>query len=201
MDSTNNTTGSAAGKPATEKVKDELGADAAKLRDKAKETATAKANEQKDQATKVAQSASSAIEKAASELESDDNAPSWLTSAFRQAAKHISTMADTVDNRDPQQMVGDVNRYARQNPSAFLGASAAIGFAAARFFKAGAEHRSDDQAPGQGSGGRNYRSANYNAPTGSTATAPPTRITVPPKAGTARTSASGGTAGLGRGTR
>lgn len=42
----------------------------------------------------------------------------------------------------------NVSRFARENPGSFLAASAAAGFAAARFFRAGADHRNEPRESG-----------------------------------------------------
>jgi hypothetical protein len=133
-------------------VREELSQDASHLADTATERARQEAETRKQQTTQTARSASSALDRAAEELEQDENAPSWLSSAFRQTASGIERLARSLEGRSPDQLAGDVTRFARQNPGAFLAASAAAGFAAARFLKAGAEHKSHQSDAKGGSG-------------------------------------------------
>jgi ElaB/YqjD/DUF883 family membrane-anchored ribosome-binding protein len=97
----------------------------------------------KNEAVTQVQAVSSTIERAAEAL--DDNAPSWLKSALDEGAQHVQSFADTLDENDSRQIVAHVSEFAKQSPGTFLGACAAIGFAAARVFKAG----SNDNKPTQ----------------------------------------------------
>jgi hypothetical protein len=90
----------------------------------------------KGTAATQARSLSSAIERAGGEL--DDGAPQWLRSAFQQGATQIQRFADTLEQKDSRQILNDVQDLARNNPGTFLAGCAALGFAAARVFKAGA---------------------------------------------------------------
>lgn len=120
---------------------DELKADADRLKTTASDRASEEAQKQKSQAAQTARSASQALEKAASDLDDNDDAPSWLSSAFRETAKSVDRFAGSVDNRSPKQLGRDVSSYARSHSGSFLAASAAAGFVAARFLRAGADYR------------------------------------------------------------
>ena len=96
----------------------------------------------KGAAASQAKSVSSAIDRAAGEL--DDDVPQWLRSAFRQGAEQVRRFADTIEQKDSRQLVQDVRNLARDNPGTFLAGCAALGFAAARIFKAGGA-----ETPGQ----------------------------------------------------
>ena len=89
-----------------------------------------------DAVTQV-QAVSSTIQRAAEGL--DPNAPSWLKSALEQGAQQVKSFADTLDQNDSRQMVTQVTDFAKRSPVTFLGACAAVGFAAARVFKASSE--------------------------------------------------------------
>jgi hypothetical protein len=123
----------------------ELASDANRLKDTAKDRARQEAEVRKSEAARAAKSASSALDKAAGELEADENAPSWLKSAFRQAAGSIDRLAQSAEGRSVDDMGREATRFARENPGAFLAASAAAGFAAARFVRAGADYQHDHQ--------------------------------------------------------
>lgn len=134
-------------------TREELKADAERLKDTAKHRASEKVDEGKSRATGTARSASDALEKAAGELDRDDNAPGWLSSAFRETAKGIDRFASKVEGRSPEQMGREVSSFAREHPATFLAASAAAGFAAARFMRAGADyerHHQDRQSSNEG---------------------------------------------------
>lgn len=139
----------------TQDVGDELSHDAGRLRDTAKERALQEADTRKEQATQAAKSTSSALDKAAQELKQDQNAPDWLASAFETTASKIKTLASDIEDRSPEQLGRDASRFARQNPTTFLAASAAVGFAAARFLRAGSEYQHHRQ------GGESYGATGY----------------------------------------
>ena len=115
---------------------DELRSDAKQLGSTAKDRIHSEVDARKSDAAEQAKSVSSAMQRASGEL---DNAPSWLKSAFQQSADQVQRFAETLENKDSRQLVGDVQNFARQRPGTFLAACAAAGFAAARIFKAGGE--------------------------------------------------------------
>ncbi len=123
----------------------EIAHDAGRLKDAAMDRAKQEAETRKGEATKAAKSASTALGKAAEDLKQDANAPDWLASAFEQTASGIQRFASGVDNQTPEQIGREVSQFARQSPAAFLAASAAAGFAAARFLRAGAEYQHHHQ--------------------------------------------------------
>lgn len=151
-------------------VSGELAGDATRLKDTAKERALQAAESGKGQATQAAKSTSEALDKAADELRQDENAPDWLASAFKKTASGIESFASDIDQRSPEQLGRDVSRFARQNPTAFLAASAAAGFAAARFLRAGSQYQQDHQfdTESYGSAGGVAGSPSYAGSTGST---------------------------------
>lgn len=138
---TNEVNAAGGSSPSSRGAQDELTDDAAKLKDRAKDRARQEAETRKGEATQAAKSASSALDKAAEELQQDENAPEWLSSAFRQTASSIQRFASNVEGRGADDIGRDITRFARQNPTAFMAASAAAGFAAARFLRTGAEYQ------------------------------------------------------------
>lgn len=113
----------------------ELRSDAQELGSTAKNRIRGEIDARKSTAASQARSASSAIERAASEL--DEGSPEWLRSAFQQGARQIQRFADTLEQKDSREILNDVRSFARDNPTTFLAGCAAAGFAAARLFKAG----------------------------------------------------------------
>lgn len=121
----------------------ELRDDAQQLASTAKNRIHSEVDARKGTAANQAKSVSSAIERAAGEL--DQDTPEWLRSAFQQGASQVRRFADTLEQRDSRQILQDVQTLARQNPGTFLAGCAALGFAAARIFKAGASDGPDAQ--------------------------------------------------------
>lgn len=145
-------------------LREEVSGDAARLAQTAKDRIDQAADGQKQAAVGVARSATSAIDRAANALREDDGAPEWLTKAFETTARQIENLAGSLEGKNIDDIRRNVSQFARQNPMAFLAASAAAGFAAARFLRAGSEYKSHQQQGGTGSGamGQQY------ADTGST---------------------------------
>jgi hypothetical protein len=141
------TTNSAAGgASAGSDVGSQLKEDAGRLKNTVMEQGEAKVSQSKEQATKSARSASSALNAVADQLRNDQNGPAWLASALSSAAQQVESFAGSVESSSPQDMANQIKRFARQSPTAFLAASAVVGFAAARFLRAGAEyHEEHDQ--------------------------------------------------------
>lgn len=119
-------------------VTGELQADAQQLGSKAKDRVHSEIDSRKGTAASQAKSVSSAMERTAGELGPDT--PEWLKSTIRHAATQVQRFADTIEQKDSREMLNDVRNFARDNPTTFLAAFAAAGFAAARLFKAGEPH-------------------------------------------------------------
>ena len=114
---------------------EELRADAKQLGTSASNRIHSEIDARKGTAANQVKSVSSAIDKAAGEL--DQDAPQWLKSAFEQGATQVRRFADTLEQKDSRQIMSDIQSLARNNPGTFLAGCAALGFAAARVFKAG----------------------------------------------------------------
>jgi hypothetical protein len=54
---------------------------------------------------------------------------------IRQASEQIQGVADTVRERDMRELVGEVQDFARRQPTLFFGGAVVMGFAALRFLK------------------------------------------------------------------
>ena len=115
----------------------ELRSDARQLGSTAANRVHSEIDSRKGKAADQAHSVSSAIDRAAGEL--DDGSPEWLRSAFRQGAQQVQRFADAIEQKDSRELMREVQDFARERPGTFLAACAAAGFAAARIFKAGGE--------------------------------------------------------------
>lgn len=115
----------------------ELSSDARHLGHTAANRIHSEVDARKDSAVGQAKSVSSAIERAAGEL--DQDAPDWLKTAFQQGARKIQNFADTIERKDSRELLREAQDFARNNTGTFLLACAAAGFAGARLLKAGGE--------------------------------------------------------------
>ena len=122
----------------------ELRSDAKQLGASAKNRIHSELDARKGPAAEQARSLSSAFDRASDEL--GDSAPQWLKSAFQQGAQQVQKFADTLEQKDSRQIFADIQNMARNNPGAFLAGCAALGFAAARIFKAGAPENQAQEA-------------------------------------------------------
>ena len=124
-------------------VRSEMRADAQQLSTSATNRVHSELDARKGAVAAQARSVSSAIDRAAGEL--DDGAPQWLKSALQHGAKQVHRLADSLEQENSRQLLNNVQTMARDNPGTFLLGCAALGFAAARIFKAGAS----ESLPGQ----------------------------------------------------
>lgn len=125
-------------------TRSEMRADAQQLSSTASNRIHSELDARKGTAASQAKSVSSAIDRAAGEL--DESSPEWLKSTFQQAARQVQRFADTIEQKDSREIIDDVRTLARDNPGTFLAACAAAGFAAARIFKAGGSEGSGGQS-------------------------------------------------------
>ena len=123
---------------------DELRSDAKHIGSSAANFLHSEADSRKGAVAEQARTASSAMQRAAGEL--DEGAPAWLKSTFQQGADQIQRLADTLEQKDTRQIVEEVQTFARDRPAMFLAACAAAGFVAARIFKAGADGSSAERS-------------------------------------------------------
>src|SRR5690606_16778722 len=94
---------------------------------------------------KVAQSAKAA----AAELESQDQ--TGLSHYVSDMAQSMVKLADNLRGKSVDELVGEVNRLARDNPALFITGSIAIGFGLTRFARASTRHTDDDYHRSSGS--------------------------------------------------
>ena len=149
-------------------VSQELGQNAQQLSTSAVNRAHGEIDARKGEAATQARSVSTAIEQAAGSL--DPNAPAWLKSAFQQGSQQLQRFADAVEQKDSRQLVSDVSDFARTSPGTFLAGCAAVGFAAARIFKAGSSD--DGQAGSQGMTAMGGQNASFGTSSSGTQTSP-----------------------------
>lgn len=91
-----------------------------------------------DELEKVAQG----VKAAAAELEGQDQA--GLSHYVADMAQSMVKLADDLRGKSVDQLFGEVNRLARDNPALFITGSIALGFGLTRFARASSKHRDDD---------------------------------------------------------
>lgn len=86
-----------------------------------------------------------AIDRGAEELEAKGRA--GTASAMRQASSEIVDLARRVSDREPKELLGEVQGFARRHPAITFGLAALAGFAAMRFIKSSAESTAGGSSP------------------------------------------------------
>ncbi len=173
----------------TRQAKDELKQDAQTIKESVGKQAENQARMGRDEAVGAAKAAGSAIDKAADELRRDENAPDWLASMLTSVGGQIQRIAGEFENREPREMMRSVEDFGRRTPGMFLAASAAAGFAAGRYLRAGAaQHSEEGEQRGERRDNQRYERSGNVSGTGMT----PTRM-----AGNTGTTGSTGYAGRG----
>jgi hypothetical protein len=90
-----------------------------------------------------AERVAAAVERTADDLAGDgDDA---ISGFGRSVASLMKQLAGGLRERDVEQFAAELAGLARRNPAVFLAGSVAIGFGAARFFRARAPHSVEDQ--------------------------------------------------------
>src|SRR3954454_8550106 len=160
--------GSYSGTSATEEVRNKAQDTASTLVDQAQQVASTQVNSQMTRAASMLDSVAQSIHSSSSSMR--EQQPQIATVAD-QAAQRVEQVSDYLRQHDFQDVISEVEGYARREPLIFLGASFAIGFVAARFMKASSPSRSFSNGNGQsrnaygngqsGTGTTGYQGSNY----------------------------------------
>ena len=100
--------------------------------DEAKSAATEKVEETKDQAAGEIARTAEGLEAAAEEMEGSP----FQQDLLREAADGLKQIAHAVEGKSIGTMAAELSEFGRQNPVAYLGGAALVGFALARFARA-----------------------------------------------------------------
>ncbi len=120
-----------AGAAATERLSDVRDAALSSF-DEAKSAAAEKVEETKEQAAGEIARTAQGLEAAAKEM---DGSP-LQQDLLREAAAGLKQIAHAVEGKSIGAMAGELSEFGRQNPVAYLGGAALVGFALARFARA-----------------------------------------------------------------
>lgn len=125
---------------------------AAQLKDQVAEKATNTLDERKDQATGGLSNVSQVVRQTSEELRSRDQA--MVAGYVDQAAEQLDRATRYLRSRDVRQIVGDVESFARREPTLFIGGAFALGLLAARFLKSSSQAIDSGDWRGAGYEGR-----------------------------------------------
>ena len=125
----------------TQSATDAVKTQAGNMKESAKEVASdageklrATVSEQKAAGADYVGNVANIIRRTAYEFDSDiPQAGHYI----RKAAAQLENVSDAMRNRDMSEIVGNVQDFARKQPTAFFGAAVLVGFAAVRFLKSG----------------------------------------------------------------
>ena len=109
---------------------------ASQLASQAKEQASSQLSKQKERATGQLDSISSALHQTTGNLRKENQEP--VANYVEKAAHQVDHFSDYLRTHSASELVSEVKRYARRDPSLFLGGAMLVGLAGARFFKSSA---------------------------------------------------------------
>jgi hypothetical protein len=119
---------------------------ASRVMDQVKQQANSRVNEQKARAAEGLGTVASAIRQASEHLRTENQT---LASYADTAVDQIQLFADRMRDKEPAEMIDDLERFARRNPTAFIGGAFLLGIGLARFLKS-SETRAVDSSDGYG---------------------------------------------------
>jgi hypothetical protein len=123
--------------------------------DKLRSGATTQLNNQKDRATDGLGSMVQAVRNSTQQLREQNH--DTIAGYVEQAADQIDKLSRTLRDKDIGQLMGEVQRFSKRQPAAFIGGAFALGLIAARFFKSSAERDSGTEWSSSSNAGREYR--------------------------------------------
>jgi hypothetical protein len=130
---------------ATKDSASQLGDVALEIANTAKEKVEAAVGQRRSLGADYIGSIAQATGRAANEFETElPKAAHYI----RQAAEQIQGVADTVRERDARELLGEVQDFARRQPTLFFGGAVVLGFAALRFLKSNAPNSRDESLSG-----------------------------------------------------
>jgi ElaB/YqjD/DUF883 family membrane-anchored ribosome-binding protein len=111
---------------------------AGQLADQAKQQATSQLSSQKQRATQSLGSVSQALRQTGQHLREQDQGT--IAQYTDKAAEQVERVSGFLKNKNVSELMSEAERFARQQPSLFLGGAFALGVLGARFLKSSSEH-------------------------------------------------------------
>lgn len=116
---------------------------AAEVAGMAKEKIADQYDQQKDRAMNEVEHLATALRRAGENLRDEGNS-SIGAAVLSRVAGHLETVGGSMEGKDLDGLVRDVERIARRNPAAFIGGAMLLGFAASRFLKSSGRSMGDN---------------------------------------------------------
>lgn len=118
------------------------------------------AQQQKSRATESMGAVADALRQTGQQLSSHDQA--GIGRMAERAAEQLDRFSNDIQNKNVNELINDVENFARRDPQLFLGGAVVLGLFASRFFKSSANRRRQEQMSQSGQ----YGNYNRYAPTG-----------------------------------
>ena len=127
---------------AAQNLKDQAQQTAGMAADQVKQSAMTQVGSQKDRVTGSLNGFADTLHKAGEQLESSDQS-GFFAKYVQQAADRVEQVANHLDEREINELLADVETYARQQPAIFLGGAFVLGVLGARFLKSSGQRTSE----------------------------------------------------------
>ena len=154
--------------------------------DQVKQSAMTQVGSQKDRVTGSLNGFADTLHEAGKQLESSDQS-GFFAKYVQQAADRVEQVANHLDEREINELLAEVETYARQQPAIFLGGAFVLGVLGARFLKSSGQRPPEtntDSASATADMPNPYRapvtSGTRDTATGVSRTPPPSTPPVPP---------------------
>jgi hypothetical protein len=129
-------------------IADQAQETAGQVAEQAKQQAVAQISTQKEHAAGSLDAVAQALRQSGDQLRSKQQEP--LANLAGTAAQRIEDFSGYVRNTDVNDMIRDVEAFARRQPAAFLGGAFTLGVLAARFLKSSSQKEADQGGVGSG---------------------------------------------------
>ncbi|MFW5740188.1 MAG: hypothetical protein ACOC1F_07465 [Myxococcota bacterium] len=117
--------------------------DAREVKHALSERASKEAQWKTDAVARETKTLAHAMQRAAEEAEREES--SFLTGPLSQIAAYCDELSESVEGKDPREILSDVEDFGRREPAAFFGAAVAVGFLTTRFMRAGAQPPQEEE--------------------------------------------------------
>lgn len=125
------------------RMTDQVRAQSADVMQKAQETATNTVSQQKGRAAESVGTLADALRQTGQHLEQNDQG--GFSRVVNQAADRLEEFSNDLQSKSVDEIVNDVENFARRDPGLFLGGAFLAGLLGARFFRSSARRQSYDR--------------------------------------------------------
>jgi hypothetical protein len=132
---------------------------AGQLADQAKQQATSQLSSQKERATQHLGSVAQALRQTGQHLREQDQGS--MAQYTDKAAEQVERFSGFLKNKNVNELMSEAERFARRQPSLFLGGAFAVGVLGARFLKSSSQQQSSGGSQQQSSGSSSTMTDQY----------------------------------------